>query len=458
MKRSTKRNARFAERGGQSTAFPKVSAVIPRFLHSYPPVSPAYPRVLGKTRPSRPNSPKSTPHIDKVNLMQDLATFRFREELHIQPHIIMMGLCLLASGLLIASYGAEQCEALSLTGIGLTLAVAICWRLSRISRSLGGWALVLTVLLVSDYLVLVSGYTNLAVMRILATGMAAVLLGVPAGFVVVLIETLITLAWGAWAGAIFGPHLGDLAAIWAVWGLLLAAYRPAYLLSVWSTDQVQEATTLIDVSRTQRQQIKEAMADLAEANHQSALMNERLASARMVAEEAQRTKADFVAKVSHEFRTPLNLIIGLIDLIVETPGVYGPPLPATLLEDMEIVHRSCEHLAAMINDVLDLSQIEAGQMAIHREPVELREVVDQAAQVVAPLVHMKGLDLQIDITDDVPLIYCDRTRIRQVILNLVSNAARFTEKGSITIEARRHGMLAQVSVIDTGHGRGARGR
>jgi len=384
--------------------------------------------------------------------MSSLSTLRFREELHIHPSFVMLALTLLASGMLVASYGVEQADPLSVAGIALAVLTAIGWRLTRIDRKLGAWALVLTLLLVSDYVVLYSAYSDLAALRILATGMTAVLLGVPAGLAVALAETGLTISWCAWSGAALSTHLGSLGAIWVVWGLLFAAYRPSYLQAIWSADQVAAATELIGSSRRQRQQLKDAMEDLAEANHQAALMNERLASARLVAEEAQRTKADFVAKVSHEFRTPLNLIIGLIDLIVETPGVYGPPLPPALLEDMEIVHRSCEHLAAMINDVLDLSQIEAGQMAVHREPVELREVVAQAAQVVTPLVQMKGLDLDIDIADDLPVIHCDRTRIRQVILNLVSNAARFTDKGSISIVARRRGAMAEVSVSDTGTG------
>jgi len=388
----------------------------------------------------------------RVSNMSSFSTLRFRQELHLHPSLVLVALILLSSGLLVASYGVEQSDPLSIAGIALATLTAIGWWLTRIDRKLGSWALVLPMLLVSDYLVLCSGYQELGALRILATGMTAVLLGVPAGLAVALADTGLTLGWCAWSGTALSVHMGSLGAIWVVWGLLFAAYRPSYLQAIWSADQVNAATELIESSRRQRQQLKDAMEDLAEANHQSSLMNERLASARLAAEEAQRTKADFVAKVSHEFRTPLNLIIGLIDLIVETPGVYGPPLPPALLEDMEIVHRSCEHLAAMINDVLDLSQIEAGQMAVHREPVELREVVAQAAQVVAPLVQMKGLDLEIDIAEDLPVIHCDRTRIRQVILNLVSNAARFTDQGSIRIVARRRGARAEVSVSDTGTG------
>ena len=101
---------------------------------------------------------------------------------------------------------------------------------------------------------------------------------------------------------------------------------------------------------------------------------------RLLAEEAQKTKAAFLAKVSHEFRTPLNMIIGFTDLMVESPEVLGAEIPPIILKHLKTVHRSSEHLAKMIDDVLDLSQIEAGRVALHRERVNLAEVVDRALE------------------------------------------------------------------------------
>jgi CheY-like chemotaxis protein len=141
-----------------------------------------------------------------------------------------------------------------------------------------------------------------------------------------------------------------------------------------------------------------------------------------------------------------------VDLLVETPEVYGEALPAALFEDLKIVHRNCEHLSSMVSDVLDLSQVEAGRVALHQERVNLAELIDGAVMVVASLLERKGLQLAVESAPDLPAIYGDPTRIRQVVLNLVSNAARFTERGGITIRVAQEDDAVQVSVTDTGPG------
>jgi len=243
-----------------------------------------------------------------------------------------------------------------------------------------------------------------------------------------------------------------LGAVWSVVGIMFIAYRPVLQVAKWSFEQFQRAQGPLEEARSRQAELKQALEDLAHANRQLALTNEKLAIARQVAEEAQKTKAAFVANVSHEFRTPLNMIIGLIDLLVETPEVYGRPLPRALFKDLEIVHRNCEHLASMINDVLDLSQVEAGRLAMHKERVNLAEVIHKASIVVRPLLDKKALGLEVNLPQGLPEVYCDRTRIRQVILNLMSNAARFTETGGISVEAEQKGQHIVVQVTDTGPG------
>jgi CheY-like chemotaxis protein len=181
-------------------------------------------------------------------------------------------------------------------------------------------------------------------------------------------------------------------------------------------------------------------------------MNKRLAAAQMVAEEARKAKAAFVANVSHEFRTPLNMIIGLSDLLIETPHVYGSQLPPLLLEDLEIVQRNSQHLLSMVNDVLDLSQIEADRLALHRDRVNLAELVEKSVAVVHPLLVKKQVKMQIDLPPDLPEVYCDGTRVRQVLVNLLSNAARHTEGGSVRVEVNHNDYAVTVCVRDTGPG------
>jgi CheY-like chemotaxis protein len=182
------------------------------------------------------------------------------------------------------------------------------------------------------------------------------------------------------------------------------------------------------------------------------LANERIAALRQIAEDAQKAKAAFVAKVSHELRTPLNMITGLVSLIVETPEIYAMALSPEMKEDLKVVHRNCEYLSALINDVLDLSQVEAGRLTLYRERVGLKAILDSALEVVRPLVEKKALGLQVTVPSDLPPVYCDQTRIQQVILNLVSNAARFTEKGGIAVRVSKQDAHVVVSVSDTGPG------
>jgi signal transduction histidine kinase/CheY-like chemotaxis protein len=214
----------------------------------------------------------------------------------------------------------------------------------------------------------------------------------------------------------------------------------------------ERAQGILKATQDQKAELKQALSDLVHANRQSALANERLAVLRNIAEEAQKAKATFVAKVSHELRTPLNMIIGLIDLLVETPEVYGRKLPPELLEDLDIVRRNCDHLSSMVNDVLALSQAETERLALHKERVDLAVIVQDACAVVYSLVEKKKLCLQVEIPNDLPKVYCDKTRIRQVILNLASNAARFTEQGGITIRVVERNQQIVVSVEDTGSG------
>jgi len=342
---------------------------------------------------------------------------------------------------------------LNLSLLAIVVSV-IAWCLDDWSPLVGRWFYVTWLTLL---IVLVRVHLRIPGMLAFIVAPAALalpLISLPAAILTVLGQTLLL-------GGLTAMGIGGLGAIeaviamalcWLVVGVLVVAYGPILHVSGWSWSYYQRALHLLDEARSRQAQLKQALADLTYANRQLALANEKLAAARMLAEQAQRTKAAFVANVSHEFRTPLNMIIGLIDLVTEAPEVYGPRLPAALHQDLEIVRRNCEHLASMINDVLDLSQIEAGRLALHKEWVDWHEVIDRALVIVRPLLAKKGIALHLSIPDDLPRIYCDRTRIRQVILNLLSNAARFTDEGSITVTVRAESQYVVISVCDTGPG------
>ncbi len=190
-------------------------------------------------------------------------------------------------------------------------------------------------------------------------------------------------------------------------------------------------------------------------NRELKRLSERLKVMEHIAEEARQAKTEFVANVSHELRTPLNMIIGFADIIARSPHVYGGRLPPSLLTDIAAIRRNAEHLATLVNDVLDLSQVEAGRMALSRDWVELPSVITAAFEVVSGLYSSRGLYLRADIEPDLPPAYCDEARVRQVIINLLGNAGRFTERGGVTVSCRRSPANRRdlvVSVADTGPG------
>jgi len=267
-------------------------------------------------------------------------------------------------------------------------------------------------------------------------------------------ESLLLILSLKWPDAGLSPSVVAIAVagIWGVLVIVWSRYHPVRQLVQWTEDHYAQARRLLEDTQRSRVGTDEALESLRQANRQLALSNERIATLRRIAEDAERAKNAFVANVSHEFRTPLNMIIGLVEIMVESPELYAVALSPRMREDLNVVHRNCRHLASMINDVLDLTRARAGRMTLKREPVRLQEIVETSVTVVQPLLRQKHLALQLKIQDDLPEVYCDRTRIQQVILNLLSNAARYTEEGGITIEVAQQDQRVLVSVTDTGPG------
>jgi signal transduction histidine kinase/HAMP domain-containing protein len=165
--------------------------------------------------------------------------------------------------------------------------------------------------------------------------------------------------------------------------------------------------------------------------------------------EVDRLKSQFLANMSHELRTPLNSIIGFSRVVLK--GIDGP-VTDRQREDLEAIHNSGQHLLGLINDILDVSKIEAGKMELSFESVDLDEIIQGVMSTAVALVKDKPVDLQQSIPDDLPSVVADERRVRQVLLNLVSNAAKFTEEGSIRVSARADEDEVVVSVADTGSG------
>ncbi len=171
--------------------------------------------------------------------------------------------------------------------------------------------------------------------------------------------------------------------------------------------------------------------------------------------EVDRLKSQFLANMSHELRTPLNSIIGFSRVILK--GIDGP-INDIQRQDLGSIYSSGQHLLGLINDILDLSRIEAGRMELVFAETHLPEIFDGVLATTRGLVRDKSIELLKDVPADLPAVRADHTRVRQVLLNLLSNAAKFTERGHITLRGRviedPAGPMVQVSVADSGHGIG----
>lgn len=165
------------------------------------------------------------------------------------------------------------------------------------------------------------------------------------------------------------------------------------------------------------------------------IYTKELIRAKEMAETANLTKSQFIANVSHELRTPLNAIIGYSEMLQEDAQDIGEE---SFVVDLRKIHSAGKHLLGLINDVLDISKIEAGKMEVYTETFELLPVLNDIVTTIQPLIEKQANTLTVDFDENLGEIHADLTKVRQMLLNLLSNATKFTEQGTVTLAARRH--------------------
>ncbi len=170
-------------------------------------------------------------------------------------------------------------------------------------------------------------------------------------------------------------------------------------------------------------------------------------------ENASLAKDRFLAAMSHELRTPLNAVIGFTGtLLMRLPG----PLTAEQEQQLRIVQSSARHLLSLINDLLDLTRIESDKLEMHIETVEVRELVGETVATLRSYADEKNLELRVSVPEEPVLVGTDRRALQQILINLVNNAIKYTDRGSVRVEVRRdesqHDRMIRIDVIDTGIG------
>ncbi|HZV02801.1 MAG TPA: ATP-binding protein [Planctomycetota bacterium] len=213
------------------------------------------------------------------------------------------------------------------------------------------------------------------------------------------------------------------------------------------TEQLEKAKLyeqLRDASKELEQKVQSATGELA---HQ----NELLRRQALQLEQASSMKSQFLANMSHEFRTPLNAILGYTHMLLA--GVNGALSPAQR-RNLARVDSNSKHLLLIINEILDITRIEAGRMPVNPSEFRLGALVAEVMSELEPIITRSQLTVTTDVDGDVPTLFSDRQKIKQIVLNLLSNALKFTHRGSVTIAARhdRATRIVSIAVTDTGIG------
>ena len=221
-------------------------------------------------------------------------------------------------------------------------------------------------------------------------------------------------------------------------------------LVVEQFEKMEELLQQLEEKVTIEKELKES---LAEKLREAEIREKELAEARAAAEDANKAKSLFLANMSHELRTPLNAIIGYSEMLIEDAEDFHQP---ECVPDLEKILLAGKHLLTLINEVLDISKVEAGKMELYLESFDVTALVQETISTIQPLVEQNANRLSVRCPENLGSMYADVTKIRQMLFNLLSNACKFTEHGSISLTVTRQqkaqGDWFTFEISDTGIG------
>ncbi len=338
------------------------------------------------------------------------------------------------------------------TQIGLPLGVLALGLLCWLVRDLGDRRWVLWLCGWGGWMLaaagLATGATPFAVMWAgIACALLLFVIGERAGIAGALVMCMVIVWLEQSPSGANGPAaviLEALAPVLTLVALGLMVSRVLFRTLEWMSAGYITARQQTEELRTQSAELALALRSLDQTSFALARANEQLALMVDYAERARRSQQEFAAHISHELRAPLNVIIGFSEIVLESVQAGVSTLTEDLRLDLEAIHRNAHQLLRLVNDILDLSQLDASYMTISPAPVNIAEVARAAVETIRPLAQARGLWLVVDAPADLPETQADALRIQQVILNLVNNALRFTERGGVTVQLRAH--IPDVSV------------
>jgi signal transduction histidine kinase len=254
--------------------------------------------------------------------------------------------------------------------------------------------------------------------------------------------------------AYFGPfQLGAIVLVVVSALLAIQVTGDLYQVTAWALQNYQRERRVSGELYNNRQELQRSLVRSEALSESLQDANAQLEAARTAAEDAKHFRGQFLANMSHELRTPLNAIIGFSETMLKFPEMYeNVHLPDAYEDDLQQIYSSGRQLLNLINDILDLSKVDAGKLDVRMDKVELTSVIGSVLSTASGLIGTKPIRLETDLPEKLPPVWADRARVSQVLLNLYSNAAKFTDKGYIRLRLRELDNWVQVSITDSGIG------